>query len=92
MNKKLEWTANVLTEHIMKGAETVTHNKEEMTDLMTSTVMTINAANVRGRINAIDKAKINGGIVGFGLGVGCCSVIAYYMNQNQKKNRQVESK
>ena len=31
MNKKLEWTANVLTDHIMQGAETVTYNKEEMT-------------------------------------------------------------
>ena len=75
MNKKLEWTANVLTENIMKGAETVTHNKEEMTDLMTSTVMTINAAKVRGRIN------------GFLIGVGCCGVAAYYVYEKQMKNR-----
>ena len=80
MNKKLEWDLTVLTDYVMGGNDAVSFNKEEMRTM------------IHGTIKAIDKAKINGGIVGFGLGVGCCSVIAYYMNQNQKKNRQVESK
>lgn len=80
MNKKLEWTANVLTDHIMQGAETVTYNKEEMMGIMTSTIM------------AINTAKIKGGINGFWIGVGCCGVAAYYAHEKQKKNGRVESK
>ena len=80
MNKKLEWTANVLTDHIMQGAETVTYNKEEMTGIITSTIM------------AINTAKVKGGIKGFWIGVGCCGVAAYYAHEKQKKNRRVESK
>ena len=80
MNKKLEWTANVLTDHIMQGAETVTYNKEEMTGIITSTIM------------AINTAKIKCGINGFWIGVGCCGVAAYYAHEKQKKNGRVESK
>ena len=80
MNKKLEWTANVLTDHIMQGAETMTYNKEEMTGIITSTIM------------AINTAKIKGGVVGFWIGVGCCGYSAYYAHEKQKKNRRVESK
>ena len=75
MNKKLEWTANVFTDHIMLGAETVTYNKEEMTGIMTSTIM------------AINTAKVKGGINGFLIGVGCCGVAAYYVYEKQMKNR-----
>ena len=80
MNKKLEWDLTVLTDYVMGGNDAVSFNKEEMRTM------------IHGTIKAIDKAKINGGIVGVGLGVGCCSVIAYCMNQKQKKNGQVESK
>ena len=80
MNKKLEWTANVLTDHIMLGAETVTYNKEEMTGIMTSTIM------------AINTAKVKGGINGFLIGVACCGAAAYYANQKLSKKQQVESK
>ena len=80
MNKKLEWTANVFTDHIMQGAETVTYNKEEMTGIMTSTIM------------AINTAKIKGGINGFLIGVACCGAAAYYAHEKQKKDGQVESK
>ena len=80
MNKKLEWTANVFTDHIMQGAETVTYNKEEMTGIMRSTIM------------AINTAKVKGGITGFWIGVGCCGVAAYYAHEKQMKNRRVESK
>ena len=80
MNKKLEWDLTVLTDYVMGGNDAVSFNKEEMRNM------------IHGTIKAIDKAKVDGGIVGFGLGVGCCSVIAYSMNQKQKKNGQVESK
>ena len=80
MNKKLEWTANVFTDHIMLGAETVTYNKEEMTGIMTSTIM------------AINRATVKGGINGFLIGVACCGAAAYYAHEKQKKNRRVESK
>ena len=80
MNKKLEWDLTVLTDYVMGGNDAVSINKEEMRNM------------IHGTIKAIDKAKINGGIVGFGLGVGCYSVIDYCMNQKQKKNRRVESK
>ena len=76
MNKKLEWTANVLTNHIMQGAETVTYNKEEMTGIIASTIMAINTAKVKGVI----------------IGVVCCGVAAYYAHEKQKKNGRVESK
>ena len=80
MNKKFEWTANVITDHIMQGAETVTYNKEEMTGIITSTIM------------AINTAKIKGGINGFWIGVGCCGVAAYYARDKRLKKQQVESK
>ena len=80
MNKKLEWTANVLTDHIMQGGETVTYNKEEMTGIITSTIM------------AINTAKVKGGIDGFLIGVACCGVAAYYARDKRLKNGQVESK
>ena len=80
MNKKLEWNLTVLTDYVMGGHDAVSFNKEEMRNMIHET------------IKAIDKAKIDGGIVGFGLGVGCCSMIAYYMNKKQKKNGQEESK
>ena len=80
MNKKLEWDLTVLTDYVMGGNDAVSINKEEMRNM------------IHGTIKAIDKAKIDGGIVGFGLGVGCCSVIAYCMNQKKLKNGQVESK
>ena len=80
MNKKLEWTANVFTDHIMQGAETVTYNKEEMTGIMTSTIM------------AINTAKVKGGINGFWIGVGCCGVAAYYAHEKRLKKGRVESK
>ena len=80
MNKKLEWTANVFTDHIMQGAETVTYNKEEMTGIMTSTIM------------AINTAKVKGGINGFLIGVACCGAAAYYANEKRLKNGRVESK
>ena len=73
MNKKLEWTVNVLTDHIMQGAETVTYNKEEMTGGIRSTVEAINTAKVKGRID------------GFLIGVACCGVAAYYANQKLSK-------
>ena len=80
MNKKLEWDLTVLTDYVMGGNDAVSFNKEEMRTM------------IHGTIKAIDKAKINGGIIGFGLGVGCCSVIAYSMNQKLSKKQQVESK
>ena len=80
MNKKLEWDLTVLTDYVMGGNDAVSINKEEMRNM------------IHGTFKAIDKAKIDGGVVGFGLGVGCCSLIDYCMNQKQKKTRQVESK
>ena len=80
MNKKLEWTAMVLTDHIMAGQETISYNKEEMNGIVTQTIM------------AINTAKVKGGIDGFLIGVACCGAAAYYANQKLSKNRQVESK
>lgn len=80
MNKKLEWTAMVLTDHIMVGQETISYNKEEMNGIVTQTIM------------AINTAKVKGGIDGFLIGVACCGAAAYYANQKLSKNRQVESK
>ena len=80
MNKKLEFTASVLTSHIMNGAETVTYNKEEMNGIITATILAINTATVKG------------GIKGFGLGVGCCAAAMYYAYRKVEKEDQVESK
>ena len=80
MNKKLEWTAMVLTDYIMEGQETISYNKEGMNGIVTQTIM------------AINTAKVKGGIDGFLIGVACCGAAAYYANQKLSKNRQVESK
>ena len=80
MNKKLEWDLTVLTDYVMGGNDAVSFNKEEMRNM------------IHGTIKAIDKAKIDGGIVGFGLGVACCGAAAYYANQKLSKKQQVESK
>ena len=80
MNKKLEWDLTVLTDYVMGGNDAVSFNKEEMRNM------------IHGTIKAIDKAKIDGGIVGFGLGVGCCALATHYAYRKAEKEDQVESK